>query len=33
MSQVHHLLLEMIPGGAKKDLSEAQGVAGDPSPT
>jgi len=24
MSQVHHLLLELIPGGAKKDLSAAQ---------
>jgi hypothetical protein len=27
MSQVHHLLLELIPGGAKKDLSEAQAKA------
>ena len=23
-SQLHHLLLELIPGGAKKDLSAAQ---------
>ena len=27
MSQVHHLLLELIPGGAKKDLSAAQAKA------
>lgn len=26
-SQVHHLLLELIPGGAKKDLSAAQAKA------
>ncbi|MGO4363467.1 hypothetical protein [Terrabacter sp. RAF57] len=24
VSQLHHLLLELIPGGAKKDLSAAQ---------
>ncbi len=27
ISQVHHLLLELIPGGAKKDLSAAQAKA------
>jgi transposase len=27
MSQAHHLLLELIPGGAKKDLSAAQAKA------
>ena len=27
MSQLHHLLLELIPGGAKKDLSAAQAKA------
>jgi transposase len=27
MSQAHHLLLELIPGGAKKDLSSAQAQA------
>jgi len=27
MSQVHHLLLELIPGGAKKDLPAAQAKA------
>src|SRR3954454_8031014 len=27
MSQVHHLLLELIPGGAKKDMSAAQAKA------
>jgi transposase len=27
VSQVHHLLLELIPGGAKKDLSAAQAKA------
>src|SRR3954469_6287870 len=27
MSQVHHLLLELIPGGATKDLSAAQAKA------
>src|SRR5919107_5361870 len=27
VSQLHHLLLELIPGGAKKDLSAAQAKA------
>jgi hypothetical protein len=27
IAQVHHLLLELIPGGAKKDLSAAQAKA------
>jgi len=27
ISQLHHLLLELIPGGAKKDLSAAQAKA------
>ena len=27
IAQLHHLLLELIPGGAKKDLSAAQAKA------
>ena len=27
ISQLHHLLLELIPGGAKRDLSAAQAKA------
>ena len=27
VAQLHHLLLELIPGGAKKDLSAAQAKA------
>ncbi len=34
VAQLHHLLLELIPGGAKKDLSAAQGegAAGEGAP-
>ena len=32
VAQLHHLLLELIPGGAKKDLSAAQARATDRAP-